>query len=997
MKLCQKFYFSAVYAFPLTAVYAHHHSAVCVCYYTAVCDIQGLAFHCGLLHLKEIKFCQNLYFTVNCVLYSTAVYDTEVCNIFTMVCNIEVHDIFIAVCDTKDRVKLLIQGSELSLQERESKLYDDFGIFTSMLSETIHLYYMRFAQLINDMHTMGMIMKPLQVNTKFVNHLQPEWSKFVTDVNLAKDMHTTNFDHMYAHLRQQEAHENEVHLSRQRYPNQIALVANSLTCLNLTQYHPQLSSATQQYYLPLAPQRYMGQLKHISEMCIDKMHQPWRIFRAIINRCLSGKTLSNDRLQPSRIGILWDKSEGEPHNRPNGRNKLTPRDVYIQEPLSVPIKKPQESSSKLKGIELLYEAAQFEMDTQKAVKASKHEIRFQYQVGGSSEGAGLRSEVPDELTGKSAVSDKGADTQSEVLDETKDESKAKDDQDDWGSTQEEELLRAYKDEKPKEIPWTDTDVEDHVKGVAEMNIVEEVEEENTERLEEQKDDEKLKAGEEQKGDDQVDVPHIEQEPFHVVKVSVIPKTIQQPPLTSPAPPLLATEIPSTQVSNSKARDYKDAIEESVQANFVNEVKNILLNFLPKTVKEALEKTLHSLGQSSSQEKRPRSDQDEDPSVGSNEGKKTKNRKFNESESSKKTFTTKEASRGKSPAKTSKSCKSVTAVDPIEDLVFEKASGDVERTFDDKVDDASKPPHMTTDETQVDTNPKISKKDWFKDSPKPELLDPDWNTVQTIDDSSEQPWFNKMVQAEKPPLTFDELMSTPIDFLAFSMNRLKLNNITRADLVGPIFNLLKGTCKSCVELEYNMEECYRALTDQLDWTNREGHLHSVDMRKPLPLQDKKGRLVIPVELFFNNDLEYLRAGSSERKYSFSIIKTPAARAMINMVSKHKFFSTMRILSVVSVQVEKRYGYGYLKEIIVRRANQKLYKFKEGDFPELHLNDIEDMLLLIAQNNLFNLDGDVIMDFVTALKMFSRGIILKNRVEDVHLDIESYQRKLNLTKP
>ncbi|GKA16042.1 hypothetical protein Tco_0695789 [Tanacetum coccineum] len=41
-----------------------------------------------------------------------------------------------------DRVKLLIQGSELSLQERESKLYDDFDTFTSMLEETIHSYYM---------------------------------------------------------------------------------------------------------------------------------------------------------------------------------------------------------------------------------------------------------------------------------------------------------------------------------------------------------------------------------------------------------------------------------------------------------------------------------------------------------------------------------------------------------------------------------------------------------------------------------------------------------------------------------------------------------------------------------------------------------------------------------------------------------------------------------------------------------------------------------------
>ncbi|GKB69011.1 hypothetical protein Tco_0930423, partial [Tanacetum coccineum] len=57
----------------------------------------------------------------------------------------------------------------------------------------------------------------------------------------------------------------------------------------------------------------------------------------------------------------------------------------------------------------------------------------------------------------------------------------------------------------------------------------------------------------------------------------------------------------------------------------------------------------------------------------------------------------------------------------------------------------------------------------------------------------------------------------------------------------------------------------------------------------------------------------------------------------------------ILSVVSVKVDKQHGYGYLEEIVVRRADRKLYKFKEGDFINLHLNDIEDMLILVIQHN------------------------------------------------
>ncbi|GJT68278.1 hypothetical protein Tco_1019758 [Tanacetum coccineum] len=50
---------------------------------------------------------------------------------------------------------------------------------------------------------------------------------------------------------------------------------------------------------------YTGKLPSISEIRVDHMHQPWRTFRAIINKCLSSKTLRNDRLCPSRTEILW--------------------------------------------------------------------------------------------------------------------------------------------------------------------------------------------------------------------------------------------------------------------------------------------------------------------------------------------------------------------------------------------------------------------------------------------------------------------------------------------------------------------------------------------------------------------------------------------------------------------------------------------------------------------------------------------------------------------
>ncbi|GKB80696.1 hypothetical protein Tco_0947591 [Tanacetum coccineum] len=72
------------------------------------------------------------------------------------------------------------------------------------------------------------------------------------------------------------------------------------------------------------------------------------------------------------------------------------------------------------------------------------------------------------------------------------------------------------------------------------------------------------------------------------------------------------------------------------------------------------------------------------------------------------------------------------------------------------------------------------------------------------------------------------------------------------------------------------------------------------------------------------------------------------------------------------VMRKHGYGYLEEIVVRRADNVLYRFKEGDFPRLRINDIKDMLILVVQNRLINLSGDDVADFPIALRMFTRSL-------------------------
>ncbi|GJW09249.1 hypothetical protein Tco_1575076 [Tanacetum coccineum] len=113
--------------------------------------------------------------------------------------------------------------------------------------------------------------------------------------------------------------------------------------------------------------------------------------------------------------------------------------------------------------------------------------------------------------------------------------------------------------------------------------------------------------------------------------------------------------------------------------------------------------------------------------------------------------------------------------------------------------------------------------------------------------------------------------------------------------------------------------------------------------------------------------------------------------------HDVYSTKRILAVTRVEVMRKHGYGYLREIEVQRADNELYTFKEGYFPRLRINDIEDMLILVVQNRLTNLLGDDVFDFAIALRMFTRSMVIQKRVEDLQLGVKSYQKKINITKP
>nr|GEU83984.1 hypothetical protein [Tanacetum cinerariifolium] len=85
-----------------------------------------------------------------------------------------------------ERIQLLMQGTSLTKHERECKLYDEFDKFAYKKGETLHDFYLRFSLLLNDINIYNVKLEQFQVNTKFLNTLPPEWSKFMTYVKLDK-------------------------------------------------------------------------------------------------------------------------------------------------------------------------------------------------------------------------------------------------------------------------------------------------------------------------------------------------------------------------------------------------------------------------------------------------------------------------------------------------------------------------------------------------------------------------------------------------------------------------------------------------------------------------------------------------------------------------------------------------------------------------------------------------------------------------------------------
>ncbi|GJU93929.1 reverse transcriptase domain-containing protein [Tanacetum coccineum] len=116
-------------------------------------------------------------------------------------------DIYAVVdsCETTHKIWLRVQqmmkGSDIGIQEKKAKLFNEWERFTSTEGESIESYYHRFSKLMNDFKRNKHFPEKIASNLKFLNNLQPDWSRHVTIVHQTKDLHTADYTQLYDFLK----------------------------------------------------------------------------------------------------------------------------------------------------------------------------------------------------------------------------------------------------------------------------------------------------------------------------------------------------------------------------------------------------------------------------------------------------------------------------------------------------------------------------------------------------------------------------------------------------------------------------------------------------------------------------------------------------------------------------------------------------------------------------------------------------------------------------
>ncbi|GJS15270.1 hypothetical protein Tco_0409742 [Tanacetum coccineum] len=238
------------------------------------------------------------------------------------------------------------------------------------------------------------------------------------------------------------------------------------------------------------------------------------------------------------------------------------------------------------------------------------------------------------------------------------------------------------------------------------------------------------------------------------------------------------------------------------------------------------------------------------------------------------------------------------------------------------------------------------------------------------------------------------------FIKWYCKQIGKSKLIKADLEGPVYKLVRPFHKNSISLQFQMEECHLLLTNQIDLMNPEGDKErrnalSISKLKAanyldFRLEELVSSLWIESECDYDISTAYGISHWWFKRKEFYITRhsAPSNRSAVR--------SHMQILSV-SLKTFSRYGYTYLKEIVLRKADYKEYKISKAEFKNLHPNDFKDLYLLHLQGKRNHLSRADKVYLFNVVNLWIRKIVIGQRMEDLQLGFESYQTKLNLIQP
>ncbi|GKB38196.1 hypothetical protein Tco_0883138 [Tanacetum coccineum] len=638
------------------------------------------------------------------------------------------------------------------------------------------------------------------------------------------------------------------------------------------------------------------------------------------------------------------ESKGEPKNRQVSIKIRTPRVVVIQEPLNVPVKKTQESSRKLKGIEMLSEAAQLELATHKAIKDSQRTSRLKHKIGSSSKGISVSPGVLDELTRVLAVSSEGVGTSPKTNKDGDEDDVNEEEEDEEESVDEEESFNEK--ENVDEENEKESDDDDMIFDITNTDIVAETEEEENADSKHEEDDTKgedKKTEEEPKGDDQakkaeVGVPDLA---TNKEKSEFLQSTFSHS---------ISSNFGNQFLVNSPNASLIGTIPENTDKKITFMMDIVIQQDVPLVQNEPFHEIKVSVIPEPTQQpsSTPPLPAKEDPTalVINFEAVDSFLHKFNDLKNDIQEL--KQADHFAAILESIRSQK-----EEYKDFIQETVANEVKNQLSQIL---PKGKSLTKFELKKILMEKMKRGQSYQTVDQHKILYNGLVNSYLLDKDLFESYGQTVSLKRNHEEDKDEDTSTrPNQGKEMEKRRIrketessKKSSTPKESTKGKPSSKSSKTGQSA-HADQSAKEPEHEIPNQ-GFQSQTGSLNLQDLRHLNQIRTLSRPLVMlqNSHVFFNNDLEYLKGDRAERTYSSSITKTPAA-------------------SVVSVQVEKKFSYGYLKEIVVKRADQQLYKFKEGDFPYLHPNNIEDMLLFLTQNMLFNLDGDVIVDLGTSKKL------------------------------